>query len=301
MSVMIEREKSARQVTFFGMIINFFLIIFKFLSGVLGSSSVLIADAIHSLSDFVSDIVVIIGFKITAKPADRSHNYGHGKVETVSAVMIGILLIILSLSLLKSSGTDIYEFFYYKENKLDVPKGFVLYAVIASILLKEIAFQVTNKVGKKIKSETVIANAWHHRSDALSSVAALIGISLAIIYDFAVWDPIASFIVSLFILKVGISISISSYKQLIDASLTEDEINKIESIIRGIEGIKGFHNVKTRRIGYYASIDVHIFVSKSLNVEEAHDIATILEDCICDEFGKETFISVHVEPFDESK
>jgi len=294
----IGREKAAQKVTLIGMLVNLILVIFKFTAGLLGNSSALLADAIHSLSDFVSDIIVIIGFKITAKPADEDHNYGHGKVETISAVIIGLLLIFLSIALFRTSGTDIFQFFF-KGKVLDVPKSFVLYAVVASIILKEILFQITKKVGKKINSDAVLANAWHHRSDALSSIAAFIGIVLAVSFGekFAVCDPIASFVVSIFIFKVGLSIILTSYKQLIDASLSNEEVIKIEEIINSIPEIKGFHNIKTRRIGYYVSIDVHIFVEKYLNVEEAHDIASSLENKIYDEFGKDTFISVHIEPY----
>ncbi|QVK18222.1 cation transporter [Mycoplasmatota bacterium] len=294
------REKEAQKVTLLGMLVNFILVVFKFLAGILGGSAALVADAIHSLSDFISDIIVIIGFKFTSKPADEDHNYGHGKVETVSTVIIGLLLVIISVALFRSSGTTIYKFFFEGE-KILVPKFYVLFAVLASIILKEIIFHITKAVGKKINSEVIIANAWHHRTDALSSVAAFIGIVLAISFgeDFAVCDPIASFVVSIFIFKVGFGILLSSYKQLIDTSLTVDEVKKIEETIKSIPQIKDYHNIKTRRIGYYVSIDVHILVDKDLNVEQAHDIATTLEDKVHDEFGQETFISVHIEPFIE--
>lgn len=295
------REKVAQKVTLLGMLVNFILVIFKFLAGILGGSAALVADAIHSLSDFISDIILIISFKITSKPADEDHNYGHGKVETVSTVLIGVLLVIVSITLFRTSGTTIYQFFY-KEKNIPVPKPYVLFAVIASIVLKEIMFQITKVVGKKIKSEAIIANAWHHRSDALSSVAAFIGIALAISFGdaYAVCDPIASFVVSIFIFKVGFGILLSSYKQLIDTSLPGDEVRKIEELINSVPQIKSYHNIKTRRIGYYVSIDVHILVEKELNVEQAHDIATTLENKIYEAFGQETFINVHVEPFLEN-
>jgi cation diffusion facilitator family transporter len=295
---MVEREKEAKRVTLFGMIVNLFLVIAKFFAGIFGRSSALVSDAVHSLSDFISDIVVLIGFKITSKPADDKHNYGHGKVETISAVIIGLLLIVISIILLRSSATDIYRFFF-RNKEISIPKTYVLYVVIISIVSKEFLFHITKKVGKKIQSDAVIANAWHHRSDAFSSVAALVGISLAIIFgkSFAVSDPIASFIVSIFIFKVGLEIIINNYRQLIDESLSEAEINKIAEIINSIPEIYGFHNIKTRKIGYYVSIDVHVFVDKDLKVVKAHDIASNLEDKIYQEFGEETFISVHVEPY----
>ncbi len=298
MDSMIGREKAAQKVTLFGMFINFLLVLIKFIAGIIGGSAALVADAIHSLSDFISDIIVIVGFKITAKPADESHNYGHGKVETISAVIIGLLLVILSFVLIGTSGFKIYQFFF-KGKDIAVPKFYVLYVVVASIVLKEMLYRVTKIVGTRIKSEAVIANAWHHRSDALSSVAAFIGIVLAVSLGehYAVCDPIASFAVSLFIFKVGLSIILSSYKQLIDASLSVAEVQQINDAISSIPEIKGYHNMKTRRIGYYVSIDVHIFVEKSINVEDAHNIATLLEVKLRETFGEATIINVHVEPY----
>lgn len=292
------RKKEAQKITIYGMILNAFLVITKIITGILGNSAAVISDAIHSLSDFISDIVVIVGFKFTSKPADDKHNYGHGKIETVSAVIIGLLLIILAVLLIRSSVISIYNFFFHGK-EIAIPKTYVLYIVLLSITTKEILYHVTRRVGKKINSEAIIANAWHHRSDVFSSVAVFIGIVLAIILgkDFAVCDPIASFIVSLFILKVGFDIISSNVRQLIDESLTEEEIKLIEKLITSIPDIKGFHNIKTRRISYYVSIDVHIFVDRNLNVEEAHTIASTLEAKIFEEFGKETLISVHVEPY----
>ncbi len=302
MEQMTNRGKEAQKITIIGMGVNFILAVIKFLAGLFGGSAALVADAIHSLSDFISDIVVIIGVKITSKPADEDHNYGHGKVETVSTVLIGIFLIVVSISLLRSSGLAIYRFFF-KGEELTVPKFFVLYIVIISIISKEALYQMTKIVGKKIKNDAVIANAWHHRTDALSSVAALIGVLLAILLgkDYAVFDPIASVVVSILIFKVGLSIILSNMNQLIDAALKEEEVQKLKDILKSISDIKGYHKLKTRRLGYYISIDVHIFVEKNLNVLKSHDIATLLEDKIYQTFGKETIISVHVEPYDDDK
>jgi len=295
---MIKREKEAIKVTLYGMIVNFMLIIMKIVAGIFGKSSALISDAVHSLTDFITDIIILVGFKVTARPADEEHNYGHGKVETISAVGVGIFLIFVSVSLFINSVTNIYQFFF-KGKTITVPHQFVLYILILSIIFKEISFRFTLHVGKKINSEAVIANAWEHRSDAIASIAALIGLTLAIVLGekYAVCDPIAAGIVSLFIFKVAIEIILSSYQQLIDSSLTKEELERLENILKSIPDIKGYHNIKTRRIGYYVSIDVHIFVERTLNVEEAHDIATELEKKIYAEFGDETFISVHVEPF----
>lgn len=294
------RENSARRITLIGMAVNTVLLIVKFTLGTIGNSAALVADAFHSLSDFVSDIVVIVGMRFTSKPADKSHNYGHGKIETLTTVFIGIVLVILSFTLLRDAVIDIYNFYVHDE-PIKVPKSFVLIAVAVSIVAKEIMFRYTLKVGKSIKSDTIVANAWHQRSDALSSVAALIGISLAVIFGekFAVADPIASAVVSLLVFKVGFSILTSSFNQLLDASLNDEELQKIKEIIEGVEGIKHYRNIKTRKIGYYISVDIHIEVNWRLNVIEAHDIATELENEILNEFGEETFISVHIEPYNE--
>lgn len=293
-----QREKIANKITFIGMIINVLLVAIKLVSGICGKSVALISDAVNSLSDFIVDIIVIIGFRFTSKPADEKHNYGHGKIETITAVIIGIFLIIISVSLFISSGSDIYHFFH-DGKKIAVPKTFVIIIIIISIIVKEILYHTTKAIGQKIKSDVLIAKAWDHRSDSISSLAALIGISLAIIFgkNFAVCDPIASLIVSFFIFRVGLNVLLANYKQLIDESLTNAEIDEIINIINSIKEIKGYHNIKTRRIGYYVSIDVHIFVDRDLNVEVAHGIASNLEAEIYKKFGKETFVSVHVEPF----
>jgi len=295
---MVKREKEAVKVTIYGMIINFILVVMKLLAGIFGKSAALISDAVHSLSDFITDIIILIGFKVTARPADEDHNYGHGKVETIAAVSVGIFLIFVSVSLFINSIRNIYGFFF-KDEVITLPHQFVLYILIISIILKEITFRFTIHVGKKINSDAVIANAWEHRSDVFASLAALIGLTIAIVFGekYAVFDPIAAGIVSLFIFKVAIEIILSSYSQLIDSSLTKEEIERLEKILDSIPEIKGYHNIKTRRIGYYVSIDVHIFVERTLNVEAAHDIATELEKIIRQEFGEETFISVHVEPY----
>lgn len=301
MSEVKNRQLKAKKVTLIGMFINFLLLISKLIFGIIGNSTALVADGLHSLSDFISDIIVIIGFRFTSKPADKKHNYGHGKIETVSTVLIGLLLIFISLTLFKSSITTIYNF-YVNNTEINVPKSFVLYVVIASIALKEFLFHLTFKVGKKIKSNVLIANAWHHRSDSLSSIAAFIGIFLAILLGekYAVSDPIASLVVSILIFKVGLDIIIDSLNQLIDVSLSDEEIKKIEDSINDIKAIKGYCNIKTRRIGYYVSIDIVILVDKNLNVEKAHNIANQLELNFYKIFGSESIINIHVEPFTEN-
>jgi cation diffusion facilitator family transporter len=301
MSETLDRTTAAKKTTIIGMLVNVVLLCLKLFVGFIGNSAALIADAIHSLSDFVSDIVVLVSFRFTSKPADEKHNYGHGKIETISAVIVGVILLFLGFTLIKESATTIYNFFF-NEEEITLPKTIVLYVIIVSLISKELLFRYTIKVGKKINSDAIIANAWHQRSDALSSIAAFIGISLALILgpNFAVLDPVASFVVSLFVLKVGVQIILTSYNQLVDASLDAEQLKSIEELINSVSEIRGFHNIKTRKIGYYISVDVHIFVDKHLNVEEAHDIASELENKFYKEFGEETFVSVHVEPYDEN-
>ncbi|ERJ12941.1 cation diffusion facilitator family transporter [Haloplasma contractile] len=292
------RHKQARRVTFIGMLINIILVFVKFIFGFFGKSQALIADAVHSLSDFLSDIVILISMRYTKKPADDDHNYGHGKFETLATVMIGLLLIIVGFSLLRENGLIIWNFLF-KGATIQSPKFVALYGVFTSIILKEISFYMTIVVAKKTGNESLRANAWHHRSDSISSIAALIGIGIALIFgeSFAVFDPIASLVVSLFIMKVGLDIILPGVNQLVEASLSNDELEKIKKMTDSVDGVLNFHDLRTRKIGHYIAIDVHIMVDPDLSIEEAHNIATYLEFDYKHEFGRHTLVVIHIEPY----
>ena len=291
-----ERLVKSSIVIWIGLFWNVALTILKFIVGVISNSSALIADAIHSLSDFASDISILIGLKIAAKPVDQDHNYGHGKFETLSAIIIGITLFIVGVGILWNSVTIIFN--YLNGESLIRPGIIAIYALIASILIKEGLYHYTVRSGKTLHSQVLIANAWHHRSDALSSIAVLIGVSGAIVLGdrWVILDPISAAIVSIFILRVAAKTSIDSFHELMEVSLSKERQKEILAIVTEVPGANIPHNLKTRKIGNTVAIDLHIKVNKDLSIVEAHDIATMVEDKLKNTFGGETFTSVHVEP-----
>jgi cation diffusion facilitator family transporter len=297
MGQIFDRSKVAKKATLIGMVVNIVLLTLKVLIGLVGNSAALISDAAHTFSDFIGDIIVFIGYRFTSKPADAKHNYGLGKVETIVSVIIAMILFYIGYQLIRNSIKIVYQF-YIHDVPIKIPRLISLIPVAISIIAKETMYHYSIRIAKKIDSDTMRANAWHQRSDALSSIAALIGIGIAIIFgkQFAIFDPIASFVVSLLILKVGYGIIKSSFQELLDVSLTDEEVQKIRNIIISMEQISSYGNIRTRKIGYYISVDVHIHVDPQLNVVEAHDISSKLEDKLYLEFGDETFISIHIEP-----
>jgi len=291
-----ERTHKANKITFAGLFVNITLTSFKFVAGIIGKSSAMIADAFHSLSDIVTDIVVLFGMKLASKPRDKSHDYGHGKVETLAATIIGVLLMLVGLKIFWAGSVKIMH--SLRGDIIPRPGWIALYAAVISILTKESLYRLTRKVGKAIKSQAVVANAWHHRSDAFSSIGTMLGIGGAILLGekWRVLDPLAAIIVSFFVVKVGIAISTESTNELIDASLDEETEKKILETIQSVPGVKFPHDMKTRKIGNKFAIEIHIEVDKGLNVTEAHKISARVEEKIKVLYGADTFISVHIEP-----
>jgi cation diffusion facilitator family transporter len=290
------RLKQGLRVTYVGVAANTVLVLLKFLAGILGRSTAIIADAVHSVSDFGSDIVVIAGLKLGERPADDTHHYGHGKIETLSAVILGFVLILTGLGILVSGIAKMVGFF--KGIPLAKPGWIALYAALASIIVKEWLYHYTVKVGRKIDSPSVVANAVHHRSDALSSLGVLLGIGGAILLGqkWRVLDPAAAVIVSFFILKVAFKIIKESLNELLEASLGAEVEQEIVAIALQVEGACQPHNLKTRKIGNKVAIDLHIYVDRLLNIEEAHTISTQVENRLKARFGDSAIIYVHVEP-----
>lgn len=291
-----ERSRQASRVTIIGLLWNVCLTIFKMVIGLIGNSAALIADSIHSLSDFASDLAVLGGLKIAEKPVDDTHNYGHGKFETLTTIFIGISLLVICAAIFWNGLANIYE--ALTGGELMRPKWIALTAVVASLVVKEGLYHYTLRIGRDIESPAVIANAWHHRTDALSSVAVLIGIggTLVLSEKWAVLDPIAAVVVSVMILKVAIPLIKNSVNELMEASLNDEQINMIKHIADGVPGAINPHNIKTRRIGNYVAIDMHLKVDPDLNIVEAHDIASDVEGKLKEKFGAESFISIHIEP-----
>ena len=290
------RAGEATNITWIGLVVNLILTMFKFIAGFLGKSSAMIADGVHSVSDFATDIIVLWGFKFVEKPADEDHKYGHEKFETFVSLIVGILLIMVGFLITYSSINSFVRFF--RGEVLAEPKIIALIAAFISIIFKEIMYRYTINVGKKINSNAVIANARHHRSDALSSVATMIGIGGAIILGkkWTVLDPLAALLVSIFIFKVGYEIVKISADELLEGSLSKELENEIISIIKNTPGVKNPHDMKTRKIGSSFAVDVHIEVVENMTIAEAHDIATDVEAKLMERFGRNIFISVHVEP-----
>ena len=291
--------KQGLRVTYVGIIANTVLVLLKFAAGILGRSTAIIADAVHSVSDFGSDIVVIAGLKLGERPADDTHHYGHGKIETLSAVILGSVLILTGLGILVSGIDKMAGFF--KGIPLPRPGWIAVYAAFVSIIVKEWLYHYTVKVGRKIDSPSVVANAVHHRSDALSSLGVLLGVGGAILLgrQWRVLDPAAAVIVSFFILKIAFKIIKESLNELLEASLGAEVEKEILAIAHGVDGARQPHNLKTRKIGNKVAIDLHIYVDRLLNIQAAHAISTEVENRLMARFGESAIIYVHVEPVED--
>jgi cation diffusion facilitator family transporter len=286
----------ARKVIWLGFVANLLLTLIKLLAGILARSSAMVADAVHSVSDFATDLVVIGSLSVASRPKDHNHKYGHGKVETLATAFVGGVLILVGLGLLYSGSMKIYS--VYQGNILQQPGMGALYAAIGSIIVKEILFRYTLKVGNQTNSQAVIANAWHHRSDVYSSFGTLLGISGAIFLGqkWVILDPLAAIIVSFFIFKIAIKITRNTLLELIETSLSREHEDEIIELASGVIGVHDPHELKTRKIGNNIAIDIHIKVKNNLNIEEAHNITIDLEKTLRQAYGDETHISIHTEP-----
>lgn len=290
------REKEIYKVTIAGSVVNFLLLVFKFAAGILGHSAAMLADAVHSLSDFVTDVIVIVFVRISNKPQDKGHDYGHGKYETLATAIIGLLLLIVGFGILWNGATSIYTFL--RGGKLEEPGMVALIAAVVSIVLKEILYRYTVAKGKKLNSQAVVANAWHHRSDVLSSVGTAVGIGGAILLGehWRVLDPIAAVIVSFFIMKVAVQLLIPCVDELLEKSLPDEVEKEIEQALLSFPGVSEPHHLRTRRIGSYCAIEVHVRMDGQITLEEAHNTATAIEHKLKKMFGEGTLINIHVEP-----
>ncbi len=293
---MADRVYRANKVTWVGLFVNIVLTGFKLIAGIFGKSSAMIADAFHSLSDFATDIVVLLGFKFIEKPADKSHAYGHGKAETISSVVIGLALFAVGFRIFGVGAHSVYHIFHGES--IPEPGWIAFYAAVVSVVVKEWLYRYSIGIGRAINSSAVVANAWHHRSDAFSSIGTMLGIGGAILLGekWHVLDPIAAIVVSFFIIRTAVDISLGGFNELMEASLSDEVEQGILITVGNVPGVISPHSLKTRRIGNYVAVDLHITVDKKLNIVSAHDIATECEDEIKARLGEETFVSIHVEP-----
>ncbi len=290
------REKGIYRVTITGSIVNFVLVAFKFIAGIWGHSAAMIADAVHSLSDFITDIVILLFIRISNKPVDKDHDYGHGKYETLATAIIGAVLLMVGIGILWNGVTDIYR--SIKGEVLESPGMIAFWAAVFSIVAKEILYRYTVAKGRQLNSPAVIANAWHHRSDAFSSLGTAIGIGGAILLGehWRVLDPIAAVIVSLFIIKVAIQLSIPCFDELLEKSLPDDVEKEIIDIVVSFPGVSQPHNLRTRRIGSHYAIEIHIRMDGNISLVQAHHTATAIENKLKERYGQNTHVGIHVEP-----
>ena len=294
------REKEIYKVTLVGSAGNAALLTFKFIAGVMGNSSAMIADAVHSLSDFITDIVVVVFVGISAKPQDTSHDYGHGKFETIASFLIGLALVAAATGIVVSGALKLWA--WWGGAELESPGWIALWAAVLSVVIKELLYQYTARRGRKLDSQVMIANAWHHRSDALSSVGAAVGIGLALWLGqhWAVFDPLASVVVGLMLMKVAYELLKTSINELTESSLPTETEQEIEQIILSFGDVRQPHNLRTRRIGNRIAIEAHVRMDGRLPLETVHERATTIERKLKERFGNNTHVTLHMEPVKES-
>lgn len=293
---MMNREKQIFRVTLLGSVANLLLVVFKFIAGIVGHSTAMIADAVHSLSDFITDIIVIIFVAISGKPEDSDHSYGHGKYETLATAVIGIILFFVGVGILISGIKAIVG--ALQGEPLQAPSLLALIAAVISIVVKEALYHYTVKRGKALGSSSVVANAWHHRSDALSSIGTAIGIGGAVFLgeQWRILDPIAAVVVSIFIIKVAVELIKPCIDELVERSLPEEVEQRIHALILQSPQVSSPHHLRTRRIGSYIAIEVHIRMDGKISLSEAHQVASDIERRLKAEFGEKTHIGIHMEP-----
>lgn len=290
------RTKQIYRVTLLGMFVNMTLFVFKLVAGIIGRSGVMIADAVHSASDFATDIVVLAFVRISAKPRDDDHDWGHGKYETLASLIIGVALFAVGVEILVDSAEKIGAVVAGKT--LPRPGVVAMVAAVVSIVAKEALYQYTMRVGRKLDSPSVIANAWHHRSDALSSIGALLGIGCAYFLGekWRIADPIAAIVVAALIIKVAYDLCRTALAELLEKSLSREVEDEILGIISATPNVYKPHNLRTRRIGANIAIEVHIRVDGSMTVHDSHEISRDIEQALRDRFGNQTAVAIHVEP-----
>ena len=293
---MLTREQQLTKVTLLGSIGNLVLLSFKFVAGIVAGSAAMVADAVHSLSDFLTDLIVLVFVRIGAKPQDADHDYGHGKYETLATLLVALALVGAAIGIIVTGSLKIAR--WLQGETLEMPGMLALWAALLSIAVKEILFRYTLASGKALDSPAVVANAWHHRSDALSSIGAAIGIGGAILLGerWAVLDPLASIVVGAMLVKVAWDLLKVSTGELTDCSLPEETEREIEDIIHSFPKVSEPHNLRTRRIGNRIAIEAHVRLDGNMSLEDAHEIVSAIEHKLKDRFGKATLVTIHMEP-----
>lgn len=290
------REKKIYRVTLVGTGVNAVLIVLKFIAGIFGKSSAMVADAVHSLSDFVTDVIVLIFVRIAGRPRDKGHDYGHGKFETFATMIIGLILALAGIGLMVNGIEHVIKSLHGEV--LPRPTMLALVIALVSIVSKEWLYRFTARAGKEVNSQAVVANAWHHRSDAISSLGTLVGVAGAMFLGdrWRILDPIAAIVVSVFIIKSGYDIMKPSVSELLESSLPEEQEKDILTRVLEVHGIEKVHNLRTRRIGNTIAVDLHAKMDGRISLCEAHAMATAAEEAIRSKYGKDTIVTIHMEP-----
>ena len=292
----IASSRNAKSITLVGGFVNIFLIGLKFTTGIIGNSHALIADAVHSISDLFTDVVVLFGIKSGRKPPDDRYPFGHGRIETLAAATVGLVLIVTAVYLGVRSSMDIY---FQKQYH---PTILALFGAVISIVLKETLYHYTVRAGRQIKSQLIVANAWHHRSDALSSVAVLFGVGCARIKpEWHILDAFAALLVSFFIIKVGLEILGKSVHELSDAAPDPKVLSEINQCTLGVDGVMDSHDLRVRTSGGRYQIEIHIIVDALLTVTQGHRVAKAVEKCLIDKVEDLDKVIVHVDPSENNK
>ena len=292
----ITSAQTGKSVTLIGALVNGLLILVKFLAGIFGQSQALIADAVHSISDLFTDAVVLLGLKIGQKEPDEEHHFGHARIETLASAIVGLALIATALYLGIDASLNIYNHAEYH------PTGLALIGAGISIAFKEGLYHYTVRTGKRIKSQLIVANAWHHRSDAFSSVAVLLGVAGTLVNpSWHILDSFAALLVSFFIVKVGLDILRDSLREFTDTAPQPETLNKISGCIQNVEGVFDMHDLRVRTAGGSYQMETHIVVDGQLTVIEGHRIAKLVESCLVEEIENLDRVIIHVDPASEGK
>ena len=290
------RVQRITRITVFGTIVNTLLLAFKFLAGILGGSAAMLADAVHSLSDFLTDIVVLVFVKISNRPADRKHSYGYGKYETLATLCIGLALLAVGIGIAVDGVEKIIQ--VWNGETLAQPGWIAFWAAIVSIVLKELTYWLTIRVAKQVDSEALKANAWHHRSDALSSIGTGLGIGGAILLGqrWTILDPIAALVVSVFIVLTALRLTYGAIGEFLEQSLPEENENEIRAIVAADTELSELHHLCTRRLGNRVAIEMHLRMPGNTPLTVAHKHASAIEQQLKQRFGDQTHINIHLEP-----
>jgi cation diffusion facilitator family transporter len=283
--------RDGRRVTLVGVLVNTFLFLLKLMAGIYGASQALIADAVHSISDLFTDIAVLVGLRIRHKPPDEKHHFGHARVETLATFFVGFVLIVTALYLGIDAAINIYS---HTESH---PTILALLGASVSVAMKEALYQYTVRTGRRINSQLIVANAWHHRSDALSSVAVLVGVAgTQIEPSWHFLDGFAALLVTFFIVKVGLDILKEALHEFTDTAPKGEVVDRIMSCALAVNGVNAAHDLKVRTSGGRYQMEIHIVVDGRLTVIEGHRLAKAVEHCLIEDVGNFDHITVHVDP-----